>query len=362
MESTSNRSASPYVELGLPLAAVLSFVGSAFAGTYDGILYRGLWVALAVVGIAALVFAFPNAWKYGVWLLGAYLCALVGISFFVLKRLEGLHFMLIGLAFILGSVSLGWSLVQEIRYLRDLVKDNTLGRRYVPIGNWFILVVLFVVFSNLSIYSWTNWVDPSRGWTPVPYLFFEIALAVLTVVILWFPELAIEWDKLKEDSPTIAALKRELKAAEGVVTIVKRAKKKPAVSVMQFSSCPLCSAKLSIHKRKCPSCGNEESVGWCPKHETFIVSCVSCGKPTPYGMRACKSCGTPMGPRLACVKCKNEASIKEWTRVETHARASIAQASSPGVSKELSKPVHDGNVNATPNVQPKRERKENAKQ
>ena len=319
MESKNNLRTNPYFELGMPFVSMLLFIGAALAGIHDGLVYSALWIFLSALSFVSLYFAFPHSWKYGIWLLASYFCAFVGVAFFILKRNEGLQFSIIGLVFILGSVSFGWSLVQEIRFLRDVVKENTSGKKYVPIGNWFILVVLFVIFSNLSIYSWTNWVDPSKGWSILPYLFFEVTISILAVVILWFPELAIDWDILHEESPTFAAIKRELKAAESVVTYVKR-QKKIKVTAEKFTTCPVCNAKLSMHVRKCPSCGNEEYVGWCAKHETFVVTCVSCGKPTLYGLRECKACNSPMAPRLVCIKCKNEASIKAWTRVEPKSR------------------------------------------
>ncbi|MEW5760520.1 MAG: hypothetical protein AB1779_07125 [Candidatus Thermoplasmatota archaeon] len=233
-----------------------------------------LWFLFGVFAFICVYFAFPNTWKLCFWLALIYLFSIIGVVFLTIENVFGIKKLpasAIGLILEFVSFIIVFSLISEGRKLKSKA----------PLGFWSISVIIFYIFSNLSMYSWSMWYKNavSIGY----YTFFEAFLIMLFFFILIAPEDIYQ--------------KIEFRALE-----------------VSKKICPICNYPLQIEKRKCPFCDFIETTGFCPKSEISTFPCPNCGEHTIYGKEKCSYCNATLQKNLFCRKCNRTSELWDWKK------------------------------------------------
>ncbi|MEE9152052.1 MAG: hypothetical protein V3U20_09510 [Thermoplasmata archaeon] len=283
----------------LVLAVFVLVLLSFYFGLQPGLLFAVIWAGTGTGALVCIYFALPNMWSYSVLLYAIY-----GISAFgvVLIRFwtDALDFfgisipVLVGIFFIVAAFYIAFYIVNQIKKTRDAsAKKET----YLLLGFWSVSVILFFVFSVISIFSWSLWVDSGELQF---YLILEPLLAILLVYILWLPDRNIDWSvEHLPKSPATRFISDKSKVLK------KRMMKARNV-------CPECGSKLKLEKKACPSCDNTQTFGWCVTSEAYVLPCSSCGEMALYGKEKCDKCDKVLSDSIVCNSCKKAFGVKEW--------------------------------------------------
>ena len=283
----------------LVLAVFVLVLLSFYFGLQPGLLFAVIWAGTGTGALVCIYFALPNMWSYSVLLYAIY-----GISAFgvILIRFwtDALDFfgisipVLVGIFFIVAAFYIAFYIVNQIKKTRDAsAKKET----YLLLGFWSVSVILFFVFSVISIFSWSLWVDSGELQF---YLILEPLLAILLVYILWLPDRNIDWSvEHLPKSPVTRFISDKSKVLK------KRMMKARNV-------CPECGSKLKLEKKACPSCDNTQTFGWCVTSEAYVLPCSSCGEMALYGKEKCDECGKVLSDSIVCNSCKKAFGVKEW--------------------------------------------------
>lgn len=287
----------------LIIAAFVCLFLSLYFGLQPWPLSSVLWAGLGVGAFICMYFAFSHMWPYGLLLCVAYAISAFGVILPVFWSTRVMLFdekisvpVLVGIFLILAAFYIAFYVIQYVKKTRDAQSKEG---EYLPLGFWSISVVLFVLFSLLSIYGWTIWVN-SHEKNLQYYLILEPVITLLLIYILWYPDRNLDWsiEKLPE-AP----------AAKYFVTKSKVLKEKVA---KVRNVCPECGLKLKKEKKTCPSCDNTQVFGWCMKSEAYALPCTHCGAMNLHGKEKCGECGKELTDSVACSMCKKSFSIKEW--------------------------------------------------
>lgn len=295
----------------LAIGVFLCIIASLIFGLQPGPINAALWVLLGIIAFILIFFAFPNTWTYGVLLYSIYAISAFGVillyhwaeSFLI----GGLSLsILVGLFFFIAAGYMTFHIIQSIKKTRDaqVQKDH-----YIPLGFWSIGVMLFTLFSFLSILSWCIYTTSGGPWIQM-YIGFESTIALLLVYILWIPDRNIDWTQEKlPQSPMAQFISTKTQVVMDSTQVVKDK------VVRTKNICPECGMKLKIEKKTCPYCSNNQSFGWCVRSETYALSCANCGKMALLGRDKCPECGKILTEKVTCNSCKKESPIKDWAPV-----------------------------------------------
>ncbi len=281
------------------LIAFACLILSLYFGLMPGLVFMILWAAVGIVALICIYFAFPNMWPYCLLLYAAYGISAFGVILLVfwynVIKFLGISIpVLIGIFFIASAFYIAFYIVKNVKKTRDVSASK---RNYLPLGFWSISVMLFPLFSILSIFSWSNWVDSGELQF---YLILEPLIAILLIYILWLPDRNIDWSLEHLPEPPVKKLiAKQSKFIKEKVTKVK-------------NICPECGSKLKIEKKSCPSCNNTQTFGWCMTSEAYVLPCPHCGSMAMYGKEKCDKCGKSLTDNVTCNSCKKAFNIKEW--------------------------------------------------
>jgi len=294
----------------LALAAIVCIILSLAMGMLpDGLVnmsfYRtAAWLAFAVGAFVCFYLAFPHMWVYSIWLAGAY--AGSGFGLLLMGGLGRSLFpqywtaLIIGFLFEAAALSLLYSVLIRVRTARNVIGSRS------PLGLWFLGIVLFFLFANLSAGSWAWWALTGSTTGLAGYAGFEVVAAFTAVYICWAPE-ELVWGSQPAGAPPPPA---GTEPGPEQQTIFQRlAGKKDAAP----KSCPACGRPLKQVQLKCPYCGQNSQAGWCGAHESYVLPCPSCGSPVMTVDGRCKKCGTAF-PGMACPACKRTAPAAQWSQ------------------------------------------------
>ncbi|MBU2565267.1 MAG: hypothetical protein KJ655_03320 [Candidatus Thermoplasmatota archaeon] len=248
---------------GYGIGAIVFFLLSLYSsllGTLPGTI---LWILFGALALACIYAAFHSVWRYGLWLIGIYVFS--GAGGYLLTHHDSVRLVGGMICEIIGVFIL-LSLIYRVIDMRKKTKHKH------PLGLWFLSLLIFFVFANLSLSDWSYWLMDK---TPLYiYTFSEIVIICSGVYVLWF-------------------LQEKISAR---------------------NVCPVCDCELRVDKRSCPSCDGTESFFWCKKGEHHIIKCPSCNKLTLHGKK-CIHCGRKLKKRVECRSCGSEHPLAEWIRL-----------------------------------------------
>jgi predicted RNA-binding Zn-ribbon protein involved in translation (DUF1610 family) len=291
----------------LALGAIVCLLLSVATGMLpDGLVpasyYRtGAWLVFALLAFFCIYLAFPHTWPYSLWLAGAN-----GGSAFGLVLLGGMggplfpqYWMaaIIGLLFEGASLTLLYTVLIRIRTARMIIGSKA------PLGLWFLGIVLFFFFSNISAAGWAWWARTGSNSGLAGYTGFEVLAAFTAIYICWAPE-ELVWGSADAGTPAEPPAESEQPAL-----LRRLAGKKDVLP----KACPACGQPLKPVQLRCPSCGEKTPVGWCAAHESYVMPCPSCGTPVLAIDGRCRKCGASI-PALTCPGCKRASPLKDWMR------------------------------------------------
>jgi hypothetical protein len=285
----------------LVLAALACVIVSFYFGLQPGFTSTILWAGIGCGALVCIYFAFPNMWPYSILLYASYGISAFGVILLFLWydaiRLFGISVPIpLGIFFIASGFYMAYHIVESIKKTRDRVAEE---QQYVPLGFWSIAVMLFFVFSVLSIISWVIWAN-SGGAVIQLYMVLEIIIAFLLIYILWLPDRSMDWsvENLPE-SPATRFITRKSKVLAQKVSIAR-------------NICPECGLKLRIEKKVCPSCGGSQNLGWCVRSEAYVIPCAKCQSMALHGKEKCDECGEILSNNISCTNCGEGHPIKDW--------------------------------------------------
>lgn len=251
-------------KLGLyGVGAIVFFFLSLCSGLLGTLLGRGLWILFGALALGCVYKAFHNVWKYGLWLIGIYVFS--GGSGYLLTYHDTMH-LAGGLVCELISIFILLSLIYRIIDMRKKARHKH------PLGLWFLSLLIFFVFANISLSDFSYWL---MNRTPLyVYTFSEIVIVCSGMYVLWVPQAKISVSNL----------------------------------------CPVCGGELKVDKRACPSCDETETFFWCRKGEHHVINCPYCNKLTGYGEK-CIYCKRMLKKKVKCRSCGSEHPLAEWIRL-----------------------------------------------
>lgn len=283
------------------IIAFVCLLLSFFFGLQPGLPFAILWACAGISALIGIYFAFPHMWPYGLILLAAYAISAFGvilpIFWYDKVTFSGVSIpIMAGIFLIAAAFYIAFYIVQYVKKTRDALPQEG---EYLPLGFWIISVELFVLFSVLSIFGWTIWVNSGEKDLRY-YLILEPLIAVLLIYILWLPDRNLDWsvEELPE-SPATKFLMDQSKILKGKVTKIRNV-------------CPECASKLKREKKTCPSCDHIQAFGWCMTSEAYVLPCSHCGSMALYGKAKCDECGKALFDSIACNACEKAFPIKEW--------------------------------------------------
>lgn len=320
-------------QLGLVATALL--VVAAGTGTLEGTIYTAMWAIFSAAGLVCLYIAYPHVSERAALLLAAYFSimgAVVVADLRVTDRWVKSSWLpllaggvLEALAAYFTYLFLTW--VRAERSRAAYMAKMRWGRKVAaPLGLWSLGVVAFMVLSNISAFALAAWV---RGALPLtPYMGTEAALILMAVALVRLPEVGVPWDALEEGALP-AALSRPREEGAGTSSMspgsghsvpgeqgsrAAAVERSPGSIIQRLrlpESCPACGAALQFEGKRCPSCGEEERVGWCPASETVAVACPSCQRLAPAGGK-CRKCGAAVPDTMKCGRCRKTHPLVAW--------------------------------------------------
>jgi hypothetical protein len=242
------------------------------------------WLLFALMALVLIYLAFPHMWVYSLWLAGIYGTSVFGLMLMLLggERIFARYWAAVGIGALMELLALFlvYTLLMRIRIARSVLDSRA------PLGIWFMVVILFFVFSNLSGLGLAAWFSTQSMAGLGAYAGFEVVLVLSAVYICRAPEDAI-WS-VAPAAPAEPSAVPEGQAAHLLKMITPR-KQTPAPKV-----CPACGAPLKSVGLACPSCGARTEVSWCASSESYVVPCHSCGAYTLSVEKRCIRCRAPL--------------------------------------------------------------------
>ncbi len=310
--------------------AFLAFLVSIAAGVTAMRWATPAWVIMGLIAVFLCLYAFPSVWRYLLHLGLIYFLTAVGalMPLFYLER---------------APLWFGWAFVFHVFGLLvayNLIKDVNLSRRayhvaalteekkapYVPMGLWFIALILFIVLTDVSMYGFSRWAREDESLAL--YIVAEVLLVGLLMYLLNVPERAfggkgmdfVPRISIAEVTTETRKAVKKLVRKPSTLRVAKKAAKaaqerfRPKVLAGGTLECPVCNSELAIDVRRCPECYRENEFAWCPVSEHYIIPCPACGKPTVYGEESCSHCGQPLTIDYKCPQCLNSTPLNKWER------------------------------------------------
>jgi hypothetical protein len=285
----------------LVVATFLLVMASFYFGLQGNILFALLWAGCGIGAIICIYLAFPNMWPYALLLYASYGILTFALIFMIFwydsVTFSGISIpIMVGIFLLAAAFYLAFHVVQHIKKARDAMAAQ---EKYLPLGFWIISVMLFIVFSVLSILGWALWAN-SGGGELLIYLVFEPVIAILLVYILWLPDRNINWaiEELPK-SPATEFIEDKSRVLKVKVARVR-------------NECPECGLKLKREKKACPSCDNIQTFGWCVRSEGYVLPCSHCSNMTLYGRGKCIKCEKELSDSIVCNSCSKSFPIREW--------------------------------------------------
>ncbi len=260
-----------YMILGVASAIMALLAGLSHA-------YWAIWAVGIVISLALFTTAFHRVWTFIFWIGAIYILSCYAIFSYYPLGARHWAYKLLAVFSELVALFILTNLLRKTIRLRNSTADSF----YTPIGIWTMVLLLFFILSNLSIFYWYEWAIGETGLRA--YTAIEVILILLFAYLLWVPE-NFGWEKML----TAIALEDE---------------KRPL--------CPACSGALKTERKTCPKCKQEKSFLWCSKCERYEVRCHACNSLTHYGEKKCIKCGEEVPSTFVCGNCGTEKPLSKW--------------------------------------------------
>ena len=267
------------------------------------------WISLGTMGFLLLYRRLERYFFIVLWLSGVYLLMIIGslISFSFYESNGNFFLLILGYSILAGSFLLTGYLWYFVKERRNMI---ALEGNYVPMGLYFIVLVLFYWSSLFGVVGWIRWADGTLG-TPLLYksLYFiaELILIPSLIYLSGYPEDRFIAPHLEfmTDGGFFRNLVTNISSGNFKLDRMKRKKEKD-------QTCPICNKTLEKEIRKCPSCDSPRFFYWCDLDEEYLVRCPNCRSLTPLGRSRCIHCSIKMSSRIKCSKCATINSADEW--------------------------------------------------
>lgn len=253
------------------LIALGLLMGSLLIGMISG--NTAFWILLALASLFFIMKAFPDVWKFSLFIVLIY--AFSAFGGFLLTRFELLYY-------VIGTIFEGVAVFFIFSFRRKVILLREQLRKEVPIGIWFLSLFLLFGIANLSFIDISFWIDKKIANLNI-YMTIEICIILLGLYQLLF-------------------LQRKL------------VRGKTPIKKIVYEKCPVCKTDMVKEIRKCPNCNNEEVVYWCLVGEHFIVNCKECKEKTIAG-KSCVNCGKEVAKELKCDNCEKSFPISFWKKL-----------------------------------------------
>ncbi|MEW6070427.1 MAG: hypothetical protein AB1485_07410, partial [Candidatus Thermoplasmatota archaeon] len=249
------------------MLTIIFFLLSLYAGLLGGTTNTVLWIVFASLAFVSIYKAFPNFWKYSFLLCTVYIFAGIGGSLLT-TGITPRNWGLIAVALICEviAVLILHTIASKVIKLRDQYG-------YCKLGLWFLALILFFIFSNISLSDWARWVVGKSAL--VAYVLAEFFVILLLVYILWLPETELKY----------------------------------------VNTCRFCNVSIKFESLACPSCNAERKLAYCSKGEHWLVECNSCKGLTIHGKEKCMNCGKKLSRKLECEFCERAWGLMAWKKL-----------------------------------------------
>lgn len=263
-----------------------------------------LWFIFGILALYCLYKAFFDMWIYGLHLVGIYIIAGIGVIILHQYLEDDFTKFMIGVLIELGALAICLKMIKDIWGVRrqrieeaqDKEEDTDIER--FSLGNWYVMPFLFFILVNVSLIDWSKWFNDDNFIYEGLFLYGIAEVAIISVAIytLWFPQ-----KQLFTGIEFVEEHKIELALPKISIPFVTKHPEK----------CPTCGLELIVEQKKCPACGHEESFGYCPGSEAYIINCPNCKAPTSLSARYCKECGEKITREIIC-DCGKKYPIRKW--------------------------------------------------
>ncbi len=277
------------------------FLLSLGLGLGGNIVFTIGWGIMAILTLLFAFRGFPNMFSSALYLVLAYLTVFGAvIAFLWVPEHRSINLAVI-LGFFLEGAGVAFLIVLVGRIWKT--RDHMAERgKYVPLGFWTIMVFVFFLSANASLFFWGLWASGQLN-NLAGYIIAEAFMAFVIFYVLRVPEMRFGKD--------IEPLK-----IPGVTPMTDRFFTKDRKEPLSFKegtkTCPVCNGSLRTEERICPSCKQEQTFYWCPRSEAFFVECTRCGRLTSYEKKECIFCSQPVKKKVKCKVCDNDFLISEW--------------------------------------------------
>ncbi len=267
------------------------------------------WISLGAMGFLLLYRRLERYFFIVLWLSGVYLLMIIGslISFSFYESNGNFFLLILGYSILAGSFLLTVYLWYFVKERRNMI---ALEGNYVPMGLYFLVMVLFYWSSLFGVVGWIRWADGTLG-TPLLYkaLYFvaELILIPSLIYLSGYPEDRFIAPHLEfmTDGGFFRNLITNISSGNFKLDRMKR-------NIEKDQTCPICNKTLEKEVRKCPSCDSPRFFYWCDRDEEYLVRCPNCRSLTPLGRKRCIHCSIKMSSRIKCSKCATINSANEW--------------------------------------------------
>lgn len=294
----------------LKASVFLFFFLSLIFGQGDGLVFSFGWVSLGLMGFILLYRLQERFFFITVWMAIIYFLIFLGsiVAFNYAEQYDNWFIQIFGISILAIAFVACLYMILLMKERRDLL---ALEGEYVPIGFWFILVLLFYWSSVFAQVGFIRWADDSLGNLELYrtlYIAAEIILIPTFILVVTFPEDKFTFSNA-EDTKRMGVFNNLIKNIT-FRDLQKRLEKVSSKEIMP--PCPRCKIPLSREIKKCPSCDSSRYFYWCDTSQDYLVRCPSCFKLTMIGSDRCINCNARMSSKIRCSKCKDINKVDDW--------------------------------------------------
>ncbi|RLF49289.1 MAG: hypothetical protein DRN20_02515 [Thermoplasmata archaeon] len=235
-----------------------------------------IWAIGIVIALGIIYVFYPHSWRYVINYSLIYSSSYSSILFIFLLAERHKLFILLGALSAIFSIYVAIKTLQEVVIKRNEVSDI----QYISTGLWSLSLLLFIIFSASSAYSWVKWALAASPITP--YIVFEGILIALIPYMLYIPEKILS---LYHPDALIAEM---------------------------LINCPNCGVPLITVQGTCPHCGAKRDFYYCDSGEEHFVKCPYCSGITNANAQKCEHCGEKL--EILCKVCGRRATASEYLR------------------------------------------------